>query len=155
MGPSDYYERSGDTNEDGTLVFATERDRRNEKVIAAEIESKWNCEVHHFGRLCPVDFYVTRHGRIIGVMECKTRTHPSFRYPTVFFNVRKWLALNMASIGMGVPAVMVFKFTDQTMWTPVSRANGNVDLGGCSVRVKSDSDREPVFHIPISSLKQL
>jgi hypothetical protein len=106
--------------------------------------------------LAPVDWYALRHARIVGVAELKSRTHSSFQYPTVFLNVRKWLALQIASIGMGVPGLFVVRFTDGIAWIPIADIDPRrMILGGCSRVVKAESDIEPVIEVLIATMKLL
>jgi hypothetical protein len=153
---SDYYSRQTTTHLDGSPIFKTAGDEDNERTVAAVVEAAWRCELHSFGRLSPIDWYATRQGRVVGVLELKARTHASDRYGTVFLNVRKWLALLLASNGLGCPAVFAVKFTDHTMWVNVAEiATDNLRVGGCRTIVKARSDVEPVIEVPITAMHPL
>ncbi|GJF06718.1 hypothetical protein [Pseudonocardia sp. D17] len=152
----DYYARTSATHLDGTPMFATAEDTRNEDQVAALVERAWRCRLHRFGTLAAVDWFATRDGRPVGVLELKSRTHPSGQYPTVFLNVRKWLALHLAAAGMGVPALFVVRFTDAIRWiTLADVAAGAVRIGGTRRPVKSRSDVEPVIDVPVASMTVL
>lgn len=151
-----YYQRTIRTHTDGGPLFANDLDKRYEADIQALVEEKWNCQVLPFGQLCPVDYYAIRDGRIVGVLEIKARQHESGKYPTVFLNVRKWLALRLASLGMNCPAVFVVRFTDGIYYIPVDEIDTKqMTLGGTHGIVKSHTDREPVIHVPVASMKRL
>jgi hypothetical protein len=151
-----YYDRSVGTHLDGSPIFKTEIDERNENEVSAAIAAAWRCNVRSFGRLSPIDWYAERDGRLVGVLELKSRSHPSSKHPTVFLNVRKWLTLAMASMGLGVPAIFVVRFEDQTLWVPLSKVDASsVRMGGCSRIVKSRSDVEPVIEIPVKDMTLL
>jgi hypothetical protein len=153
---SSYYDRSNVRHIDGTHVFATAEDSRNELEVAAVLREVWGCELHRFGALSPVDWYSARDGRVSGLLELKSRTHRHDQYPTVFLNVRKWLALSMGAVGLGVPAGFVVRFTDGVAWIPIADVDASRQrIGGCSGRVKSRSDVEPVIEIPVASLRVL
>lgn len=157
---STYYDRSGAKHLDGSVVFGNDADRASEDEVAAVIETAWKCQLRRFGALSPVDWYAVRMERLAGVVELKTRSHVKAQYPTVFLNVRKWMALSMAADGLGVPAIFVVRFTDGIYWTSLSQIdprgpNGYVPIGGCSRRVKADNDREPVIEVPVKALKLL
>jgi hypothetical protein len=153
---SDYYARQAATHLDGSPIFKTADDERNERDVAAVVEAVWRCELHSFGRLSPVDWYATRAGRLVGVLELKSRTHPHDRYGTVFLNVRKWLALVLAATGLGCPAVFAVKFTDHTRWIDVADVDiRNARIGGCRTVVKARSDVEPVIEVPVSAMRPL
>ena len=151
-----YYDRPELRNLDGRLVFAADEDRAAETEVSKAIEWAWSCRLHHFGAMCALDWYATRNGAMVGLLELKNRPHPSTKYPTVFLNVRKWLALQLGANGLGTPAIFVARFTDCIKWQPVSEIDAtDVRIGGCKQRVKSESDVEPVIHVPIHAMHEL
>jgi len=150
-----YAARIPSTNSDGTPLFASDYDKAAEAEVRAVIEREWNCDLHHFGRLCPVDFYAIRDGRLVGLVEVKSRSHASDKFPTVFLNVRKWLALSMAQSGLGVPAMFVVRFTDGVRFIPVGAVNASaVRIGGAAAVVKSHTDIEPVIEVPVAEMRR-
>lgn len=153
---SEYYSRNRSVNSDGTPLYCADADISHEREVACQIEKAWGCELHAFGKLCPVDYYAVRDGRFVGVVEIKSRSHSSDKYPTVFINVRKWLSLMLCHTAMGCPAVYVVKFTDVIRWIDVNAIDARaIEIGGCRQLVKSSSDIEPVVHVEISSMKAL
>lgn len=149
-----YYSRTGATHVDGTRIFASEKDIKAEAEVAAVLAKAWKCEVRRFGALSPVDWYCTRDGRITGVAELKNRSKASTEYTTVFLNVRKWLALQLVSAGMGVPAVYVVRFADGLFWCRLHDIDPRqMQMGGCSRRVKADNDFEPVINVDMKAMK--
>ena len=149
----EYYKRNAAQFVDGSPIFKTAADEKSEDQIAAVIEKAWQCECGSFGKLAPVDWFFVRDGRLIGVGELKTRTHNSKQFGTVFLNVRKWLALLLASNGLGVPSIFVVRFTDTTKWIDVAMINAkSVAIGGCSKIVKSRNDIEPVIKVPVDQM---
>lgn len=151
-----YYLRGETINSDGTPLFAIDYDKSNEDEVRSALEKAWKCEIKPFGRLCPIDYYSTRDGRMVGLLELKSRTHESTKYATVFLNVRKWIALLMGQNGLGVPAVFVVKFIDGIFYISVGDVDASkTKIGGTSKIVKSGSDIEPVIEVPISSMKRI
>jgi len=153
MTEGDYYARQarhapGDP-------FANAADAAHERQVAAAIERCWQCQLHAFAPYAALDWFATRDDMLRAVIECKARSHAHDRYPTVFLNVRKWLALQLAAIGLGVPAMFVVKFTDTVLWTPVGVEMGAVEIGGCARIVKSHADIEPVIEVPIEQMRAL
>ena len=149
-----YYERATGTNSDGTPTFATDADSDSEQHVIGVLSREWGCEIAHFGKLCPVDFYVLKHGRLAAIMELKTRSHNAARFATVFLNVRKWLALTMASVALGVPAIYCVRFTNEIRWVNVLAIDARrVRMGGCMEVVKSRSDVEPVIEVGVAIMK--
>ena len=152
----DYYSRKKTINSDGVVAFANQHDRENEREVSKLIEQRWDCEVKPFGQLCAIDFYVLRRGSLIALMELKSRTHSSDKYETVFLNVRKWLALTMGEIGLGVPSIYIVKFTDKTMFIPIKEINaGRNIIGGTKRIVKSHTDIEPVIEVEVKTMRCL
>jgi hypothetical protein len=148
-----YDKRQASVNTDGTPIYAVDYDKQHEVELARMLEGKWNCEVRRFGRLCSLDFYILRDGRLVGVAELKSRTHATTTYPTVYLNLRKWLALSLAAMGLGCPALFVVRFTDGVRYINVNDIDARqVSFGGCRQVVKSHTDREPVIEVPVVSM---
>lgn len=153
-----YYARTSATNTDGTPLFATAADNAAQADVAALIERAFGpgLSLKPFGRLCPIDYYAERDGRLAAVLEVKSRSHDSTQYPTVFLNVRKWLALTMASLGLGVPAFFVVRFTDRVLFVDIADVDASEGrIGGTAKIVKSKSDREPVIEVPVSGMREV
>ncbi len=151
-----YSDRQNVIHLDGTQVFQTAADRRNEEEIAALVAAAWKCGVSSFGALCPIDWYAERYGRMVGLLELKGRTHASDHFETVFLNVRKWLALTLGSMGMNCPAIFIVRFTDQVLWVPLTSIDATKHkIAGCARIVKNQNDIEPVIEVPVSGMKQL
>ena len=154
---NDYYDRKSTTNSDGTPLFATDRDKSSETATVLLLREKLECDIYAFGPLCPVDFYAIADGRLVGVLELKSRSHSSKQFPTVFLNVRKWLALKMAMVGLGCSGLFVVRFTDGVYYIKVDDipTKGNVRMGGTKRIVKSQTDIEPVIHVPVKMMKYM
>jgi hypothetical protein len=149
-----YYERENIVHIDGTYIFRTEEDRGVEQEVARRISEAWRCELREFGALSPIDWYAVRLGRMIGVLELKARTHQFRTYETVFLNVRKWLALSLASVGLGLPAIFVVKFSDDLRWIGINDVDATqFRIAGCARLVKAKSDIEPVIEVPVLALR--
>jgi hypothetical protein len=152
----DYYSRETTTFLDGTPIFKTEDDERSENEVAKIIEKTWLCKLFSFGRLSLIDWYAVRYDRPVGLLELKTRTHDSAKYETVFLNVRKWLALQMASCGMGLPALFVVRFTDGVRYINLADVDASqFILGGLKRIKKSRNDIEPLIEVPVSEMRVL
>lgn len=149
-----YYDRTVTTHLDGTPIFKTEEDSRNENQVARQLEEAWRCTLHPFGKLAPVDWFAQRDGRIVGLVELKSRSHPSSRFDSVFLNVRKWFALQLGALGLGTPAIFVVQFTDGLRWVPVGEIDATKQrIGGTTRIVKAVSDIEPVIDVPIALMR--
>ncbi|MBR0879656.1 MULTISPECIES: hypothetical protein [Bradyrhizobium] len=151
-----YDARDEITHLDGTKIFQNEADRDSEADVAAIIEKHWKCRIVRFGMLAPIDWFAERHGRVVGLLELKSRRHASNQYATPFLNVRKWLAMSLGSVGLGCPALFVVRFTDEVRWVTLSKIDAcNQRIGGCAQIVKSQSDIEPVIEIAVADMQVL
>ena len=153
-----YYDRQITYALDGARLFATPEDRRIEDEVAFLIGQYWQCELRRFGGLTAIDWYAIRDQRLIGIAEFKSRAHESTRYDTVWLNVRKWLALTMASAGLGVPALFIVKFTDVIKTIRIADVDARrVRMGGCgqSRMIDAVNDIEPVIDVPIKEMHVL
>lgn len=159
---AEYYDRREAVHIDGTRIFATREDTVGERQVADWLARVWRCELRPFGALSPVDWYAIRDGRLIGICELKTRSHPVDKYPTVFLNVRKWLALRLGSVGLGVPALFVVRWPDDLRSISIDDLEvTRVVMGGAGrprqrIRgnVTSTTDREPVIEVPVNDMRQ-
>lgn len=155
----DHYERAQTLNTDGTPLFCADSDKRAETLICSTLEQAWECTVHPYPRLSPVDFYLEKHGRVVGILEAKTRRCPSTEYPTVFLNFRKWTALRMAQLGAGVPALFVVHWTgdDVMRWARVDAIPVGVELrvAGAARRISNPCDFEPMIEVQIEGMRRL
>jgi hypothetical protein len=111
---NDYYNRNAIVHLDGTRVFQSAEDQRNEREIAATLEKTWGCRIAAFGALSPIDWYAERHGRLVGLLEMKSRHHAHDLYEGAFLNVRNgwrsrsarwvWVAPRSSSFAMTTPS---------------------------------------------------
>lgn len=133
----------------------TDTDRRHQREIADELERAWDCQVIDYGELTPIDGYVLKGGRLVALVEMKDRPHPSGRFPTVFIGLRKWLALQLGQVGMGVPSLFVPRFTDGIRWCRVSDIDARrFRMGGRHV-CSGPNDWEPVIEVPVCEMHTL
>jgi hypothetical protein len=153
---SGYYERTHAVNTDGSPTFATASDISAQKAVARMLEDAWgpNVTISAFPRLHVIDFYAERDGRVSALLELKCRSHESSAYPTVFLNMRKWIALLWHAGMLGIAPLFVVRFTDCVMWCDVREVDARQHrIGGTKILVKSSSDIEPVIEVPVSQMK--
>lgn len=152
-----YYEREEYFDEDGNKVFITDDDKANQEGVAEFLGRMWKCKFHSYGSLCAIDYWVERNGAIVAHVEIKSRSHPQDQYPTVFLNMRKWLALTLAEVSSGIPSIYVVKFTDAIKHIRVCEVDVKdaIKVGGTKYIVKAKTDIEPVICIPVSHMKSV
>jgi hypothetical protein len=154
---SDYYQRSNIFSITGAKRFAQPEDDANEQLVAAVLSREWHCEFHKYkGEYQRIDWWIEQNEDFVMLAELKSRAHDFDTYPTVFLNVRKWLALTLASLGLGVPAIYAVKFLDRIAWMPLTSIDAEHNrVGGCKRIVKSSNDREPMIEIPLDDWRTL
>lgn len=141
---------------DGTEIWVTPEDEQHEREIADKIEPVWKCEFRRFAKLAPIDWYCLRTGRIVGLAEMKDRDHDTQKYETVYLSVRKWLALQLASSGMGIPGMFIVQFTDEIRWINIGDVNAKrFAMGGTKRIQNSRGNIEPIIHVPLEKMKKL
>jgi hypothetical protein len=151
-----YYDREQITYLDGSKIFQTKEDRDNEREVADILARAWDCEIRPFGALAAVDWFAVKRGRTVGVLELKSRSHESSKYPTSFLNVRKWMALTMTSFGLGCPGFFVLRLHDGVFWAPLSQIDAtNNRIAGTAHIVKSHNDIEPQIEVPMSLFRRV
>jgi hypothetical protein len=151
-----YADRTYRTNAEGLRVFSQPEDHAAEEAAARRIEAAWGCRLHRFAQFDSIDWWAERDGKMVALVEIKTRSHGIGKYPTVWLNVRKWLALSLGSTGLGVPAVFVVQFADTLRYVNVAQVDASRQrIGGCRQVVKARTDREPVIDVPVEQLREV
>jgi hypothetical protein len=152
-----YYQRQASVNSDGSPIFENAGDDFNERRVKARLEETWKCSLHRYPRLHAVDWYAERDQRVVGHVELKFRHHSVDVYPTVFLNFRKYASLLMLEIATGIPSTFVVAYSDGVVkWIRASEVPVNdLRMAGTARIVKSSSDREPIFFIPIDAMTDL
>jgi hypothetical protein len=151
-----YADRTYRTTSDGLRVFSQPEDHASEEAAARILEAAWKCRLHRFAQFDSIDWWAERDGRMVALVEIKTRSHAAGKFPTVWLNVRKWLAMSLGSAGLGVPALFVVRFADSLRWVNVGQVDASQQrIAGCRQVVKARTDREPVIDIPVVQLREV
>lgn len=140
---------------DGTRILYAVTDTTAEEATRQQLETAWRCTLHPFGPLCAIDWYATRHGRLAAVLELKIRSHTRVTYPTLYLSVRKWLALTLASNGLGCPAFFVARFLDGIGYVRIGDVDASRHVIGGRERQRTAYDTEPLIEVPVSQLSWL
>ena len=138
-------------------MFQTPDDRKAQREIADALEKAWGCKVADFGgHASEIDYYAHRGGNVLAVIEIKSRKHESDKYPTLYLSMRKWLALLMASIGMGAHPFFVAGYSDN-----VIRYINAYDADARNIKILGRTDRgaandqEPIIEVPIKHMRRI
>jgi hypothetical protein len=130
-------------------ILETPEDRALQVDTADRLAQLWRCTITHFPRFSPIDWYSSRDGQLAALLELKCRHHGSEKFSTVFFGVDKWLALQIGSIGMRVPGLVVFRFHDGVFFAALR----DIDASKPTLACAAGEPLEPVIEIPVASLK--
>lgn len=138
----------------GTL-FRSKQDAVTESQVAKELARAWDCTVRSFGGKDHIDYYALRDGLTVAWIELKARQMPSTRYATVYFAFRKWIALQLATVGTGIPSFFVVRFEDEIRYIDVAAVDArSMTISGNS-RKLGWNDIEPIIEVPIASMHVL
>ena len=140
------------------MAYSSSADDARERKVAKFVESVskgWN--FHKFaGRFQPVDWYIINDiGRPIGWAEIKCRTIASTEYSTIFFAVRKYMALMMHAMLTQQRGFFFVGYTDCVYYIDVYRIDMTtckVIQGGRTRQYRSTNDIEPIILLPVSSM---
>jgi hypothetical protein len=136
-------------HDDGSWVYQTPEIRAAQRKVADDLGRRWCCQICDFPLLTPVDWYGERHGRIVSVLELKSRNFESTRYPTTFLAMRKWMLLSEYACGLAVPALFVVKFTDGLRYILIKQ----VDARHHRIVETAEYGREVVIDVPVDRLR--
>lgn len=128
--------------------YESKRDRINQRevinaVVATHPGARWT----EFPAFHVVDFAVLRGDDMVGLIEVKCRACPSTEYVDYAISEAKWLHMIEEGKAQGVPVFLVVRFTDKTLWTPVTPGPFKVYAGGRRDR-KDKKDVEAMVHLP-------
>jgi hypothetical protein len=144
---------------DGMPLFDSSEDRATEQEVAELLEAAWDCKLHSFGLLAPIDFFAVRNDRMVALIEVKGRTHPSHRFTTTWLNVGKYQKMLSYSICMDLPAIFVVKFTDGVFRVTLDEIDARRHAVRECKRINQDGPPskylEPVIEIPIAQLRRV
>lgn len=102
-------------------IFETAADRANEAAIIEVLEDAWGCEIKGTDTLNDLDFHAYKDGQLVSIGEIKCRKVHSTKYGgKIYFDVDKAIRLQTHADELGVPAVIVLKYTDGLFWYKVS-----------------------------------
>jgi hypothetical protein len=126
-------------------------------TVAERLEAAWSCRLVPFSKLSAVDYYVERDDRMRALVEVKCRNQASTEFGTALLSVRKWLALTLAEVALGVPALYVYAFTDCLLWAPLGAVDVSAHriLGRRDARSDLRSDREPMVVVPVNVFREI
>jgi hypothetical protein len=140
-------------------VYQTGRDGRREAEVARILEEHWNCKITSFGDKNAIDMYGTRDGELVSLLEIKGREYTMAATEkwgsTLYLSYRKWTALLLGGLGMGVRTFYVWALQDGIGYVRIGPvAQWEITLGGRTDR-GAKNDIEPLVNVPLDDIKWL
>jgi len=136
-------------------VYQTDADLDWQAAVARRISDRSAGILHPFGPMDEVDGWIERGGRIVSIVEIKRRKVDRTTYPTIWFALRKWQALTLASVAFGVPALFIVHYNDGIYYVRSDDVCGCPLVIGARTDRGAPNDREPVIDVPIGKLREL
>lgn len=125
-------------------------DLDREMDVATKLSKEWRCDVTKTKRFYPVDYVATRDGKLVSILEIKTRNYSMGeleRLGGFMVSAEKLVRARELSEMVRVPFILVVKMKDELFYRSFynrERYSGDVVLGGRTDRSDPD-DRELVM----------
>ena len=134
-------------------TYETAADLDAEAKVAAQLARAWEAEPLKLPKFYKCDWALSREGAVKVFLEIKCRRNTPSKYPTVIISADKYAYLKQLDAALGIPALLVFKFSDGSVYyvRPAACDPFPVAVGGRHDR-NDPEDTEPVVHIPVGSL---
>lgn len=98
-----------------------ELDLARENAVARRLEQEWDVRLVKGADTARVDYAAVRGDEIVGLVEIKGRFIPSTEYSTTTFDAEKLAHLRYLGACFGVPALVVFQWTDKAGYLHADR----------------------------------
>jgi len=132
-------------------VYESSADLAHESAIAAEIETRWGCQLTKLPRSYGADFVAVRNG-VVAVIEVKRRKISINTYSTIMLSLHKVAAMRQWASMCKVEPIFVIQYDDALAYINVAEDPDRVDLGGRRDR-GDDQDIEIVYHYSTDRLR--
>jgi hypothetical protein len=139
-------------------TYETERDRYRARRLADKTAEQWGLgQPFEMPPFAPYDFALVPiiGTEVAGFLEVKSREYHSGAFETYFVGLDKWQGLRELNAATGLPAILLFGFTDGARFLEVSsRAEvvPNFRIGGRADR-GDPADATVVAHIPRAAFR--
>lgn len=141
---------------DQDVIHETEDDVRRERA-ALELVCflKNNLTFVPASSLAPYDAIFVRNGKMVAIGEVKCRDHAFGFYPDYTVDAAKVERIREAARKMKLQAVLIVQWTDRLKYVVLHP--GNAEWWGVTGQKRRDRDEftDAVYHIPLSSFKEL
>lgn len=107
------------------MTSLLDRDRQagaaGEDRVSEILAERWKCQVRPSPRFAHYDLELDRNGRMVAIVEVKTRRCRSDKYETTYITLDKWYRLFDLSRALEIPAFYVVNFTDEIRFIDATR----------------------------------
>lgn len=134
-------------------LYESSEDLANEQQVANFLSNKWKCKLKKLPMSYHVDWIVMR-DEPEAILELKCRKNESTRYTTLLLSLNKWMRGKELSKELGIPFIIVVRWTDGLFFHTVGSATVKHGFGGRTDREDSQ-DVEPVVLIPVDTFKRI
>lgn len=148
-------------------AYADLSDQQKQIACGKMFEVGFNCRVHHFAQLDPVDWWIEYAGPIngprepknVGVAEHKWRNYNKDDFATTYLRLTKWWSLRHAvAFGGARAGLFVVEFLDGPFYVNIDRVESpqvHLGVGGRTDRPeRGDWDKyQPVIEVPVDMLE--
>ena len=135
--------------------YETGDQRLVEHEVAEKLAYKWHATQVAFPDGSTVDRVLVRDGRVIGLVEIKTRQTPVDKYPTYYASHQRLQRLRYIAKALRLPPVFVVQWSDACGWlNPAETKPVRIDVGG-RVDRGDQFDVELVEHYPTNLFRSL
>lgn len=148
---SDYSKRLPDEN--GS--YQTEEDLQHEAEVKAIFEKRGH-EVRKFGRYDAFDFLAIRDEKISLMIEVKSPSTLSTKYPEVPMSFKKFRKITAVAKYLEVPCIFVAYFPDKMLWMDITLLENPREqiINRPNMTVKRNTDKDICVMIPIKNMRE-
>lgn len=133
--------------------WATAETLENEHRVKAFLEDLWNVDLCERDTYDPIDWDIVQDGQQMGVIELKSYNRKTFDSPTVFLNIRKFIALRDWHRRNDKPAFYMVNFLDQIRYINVMHVSTAEPIMGGQKDGPRKTDWEPMYLVPVADMK--
>jgi hypothetical protein len=128
-----------------------------EKEIISQLVQIWRCDPEPIKLPIKLhlDYLLTRNGLPGALVEIKDRTNARAAYPTAIISLHKLIEGRMMAGNLGVPFLLVYRWTDALGYLQVGDLGRYVVETGGTKKRGDPQDIEPQVYIPIEEFKLL
>lgn len=134
-----------------------ERDLRDgeagEQEVASILSRVWKCQVRPSAHFSHYDFELDRDGRMIAIVEVKTRRCRHDQYRDTYLRLEKWYRLFDLSRALEIPAFYVVNFTDEIRFIEAKKVDPRrFETGGRTDRPYMPHDISTKILVPVAEM---